>query len=44
MYHPFLAKDQNGIQIFLLDKLQKLKTSSKVIQLAQNTKIAIGVF
>jgi hypothetical protein len=44
MYHLFPAKDQNRIQIFLLDKLQKLKISLKVIQMAQNTKIAIGVF
>jgi hypothetical protein len=45
MYHPFPAKDQNRIQISLLDKLQKLKISLKVtLQMAQNTKVTIGVF
>jgi hypothetical protein len=43
MYYPFLAKDQYRTQIFPLDKLQKLKISLKVIQMAQNTKVAIGV-
>jgi hypothetical protein len=41
MYHPFLAKDQNRIQISLLDKLQKLKISLKVIQMTQNDKITL---
>jgi hypothetical protein len=44
MYHPFPAKDQNRIQISLLDKLQKLKISLKVTQMTQNTKVAVGVF
>jgi hypothetical protein len=44
MYHPFPAKDQNRIQISLSDKLQKFKNSLKVTQMAQNTKVAIGVF
>jgi hypothetical protein len=44
MYHPFPAKDQNRIQISLLDKLQKLKISLKVTQVVQNTKVAIGIF
>jgi hypothetical protein len=44
MCHPFPAKDQNRIQISLLDKLQKLKISLKVTQMTQNTKVAVGVF
>jgi hypothetical protein len=43
MYHTFPAKDQNKTQISLLDKLQKFKISLKVTQMAQNTKVAIGV-
>jgi hypothetical protein len=41
MYHPFPAKDQNRIQISLLDKLQKLKISLKVTQMAQNTNLQL---
>jgi hypothetical protein len=44
MCHPFPAKDQNRIQISLLDKLQKLKISFKVTQMTQNPKVAIGLF
>jgi hypothetical protein len=44
MCHPFLAKDQNRIQMSLLDKLQGIEISLKVTQMAQNTKVAIGVF
>jgi hypothetical protein len=44
MYRPFPAKDQHRIQIFLLYKLQKLKISLKVKQMAQNTKVANDVF
>jgi hypothetical protein len=38
MCHPFSAKDQNGIQISLLEKMKKLTISLEVTQLAQNTK------
>jgi hypothetical protein len=44
MYHPFPAKEQNRIQIPLVDKLQKFKISLKVTQMAKNTSVAIGVF
>jgi hypothetical protein len=44
MYNSFPAKDQYRIQISLLDKMRKLKISLKVTHVAQNTKVAIGVF
>jgi hypothetical protein len=44
MYCSFPAKDWTRIWISLLDKLQKLKLSLKVTQIAQNIKVAIGVF
>jgi hypothetical protein len=44
MHHFFPSKDQNRIQSSLVDKLQKFKISLKVTQMAQNTKVVIGVF